>query len=89
MAKEIIYDTVDCFDVIVSWDRDRGVQIGVEMKPPRTSDAPQNLKELTATWSDDEAQSYMGIWHTASREGINRLIRSLRKARDQAFGADA
>lgn len=29
-------------------------------------------------------------WFTQlDREGINRLIRTLRKARDQAFGADA
>ncbi len=29
-------------------------------------------------------------WHVdLDREGINRLIRTLRKARDQAFGADA
>lgn len=29
-------------------------------------------------------------WHAdLDREGINRLIRTLRKARDQAYGADA
>lgn len=30
-----------------------------------------------------------GIFLGLNRDGINRLIRSLRKARDQAFGADA
>jgi hypothetical protein len=30
-----------------------------------------------------------GIFVDLDRDGINRLIRALRKARDQAFGADA
>lgn len=30
-----------------------------------------------------------GVFTTLDRDGINRLIRSLRKARDAAFGADA
>ena len=30
-----------------------------------------------------------GWWVTLDREQINRLIRVLRKARDQAYGADA
>lgn len=30
-----------------------------------------------------------GVFMTLDRDGINRLIRALRKARDQAYGADA
>lgn len=30
-----------------------------------------------------------GLWCDLDRHGINRLIRTLRKARDQAYGADA
>lgn len=30
-----------------------------------------------------------GVFMSLDRDGINRLIRSLRKARDQAYGADA
>jgi len=33
--------------------------------------------------------TYNGIWSTLDRDAVNRLIRVLRKARDQAFGADA
>jgi hypothetical protein len=29
------------------------------------------------------------VWIDFDREGINRLIRTLRKARDQAYGSDA
>jgi hypothetical protein len=32
---------------------------------------------------------FTGLWGTLDREGCNRLIRVLRRARDQAFGADA
>lgn len=30
-----------------------------------------------------------GVFMSLDRDGINRLIKSLRKARDQAYGADA
>ena len=32
--------------------------------------------------------SYTGVWSTLNREGVNRLIRVLRRARDQAYGRD-
>lgn len=32
---------------------------------------------------------YDGLWASLDRQGVNRLIRILRKARDSAFGADA
>lgn len=34
-------------------------------------------------------QQYDGLWASLDRHGVNRLIRTLRKARDSAFGADA
>jgi hypothetical protein len=37
----------------------------------------------------DLVKSVSGPWITLDREGINRLIRSLRRARDQAYGQDA
>jgi hypothetical protein len=38
---------------------------------------------------DDEGIHYTdGFWVTLDRNGINRLIRNLRRARDQAFGRD-
>lgn len=88
MPKEVIYDAVDCFDTVVKWDRDAYVQVGVVMK--YNEDSPiRTLRDLTATWNDAESELARGIWSTMDRPGINRLIRSLRKARDQAFGPDA
>jgi hypothetical protein len=90
MPKEVIYDAVDCFDVVVKWDRDAYVQVGVVMKYNEDSPSSiRNLRDLTATWTDPESELARGIWSTMNRPGINRLIHSLRKARDQAFGADA
>jgi hypothetical protein len=42
-------------------------------------------------WSDgDSPNGKFNGWHaTLDREGVNRLIRQLRKARDTAYGADA
>lgn len=36
-----------------------------------------------------DPESPDGLWVTLDRNAINRLIKSLRKARDQAFGEDA
>lgn len=38
---------------------------------------------------DDDPDGFESTYLTLDRDGINRLIRSLRKARDQAFGSDA
>lgn len=38
---------------------------------------------------DESERERGGYFAHLDREGINRLIRTLRKARDQAFGADA
>lgn len=38
--------------------------------------------------SKDEAYTYSSVWSTLNREECNRLIRTIRKARDQAFGRD-
>lgn len=37
---------------------------------------------------DPRTSGFDSIWSTLSREGCNRLIRNLRKARDAAFGKD-
>lgn len=36
-----------------------------------------------------EAEPFSGWYVTLDREGCNRMIRSLRTARDKAYGADA
>lgn len=59
---------------VVGWSREQGhVEIG--------------LNALDVSTQSGSYES--GMFATFDRDGINRLIRTLRKARDQAFGADA
>lgn len=64
----------------VGWEQGRWVQL-----------ATTNQKSQLTLPGDNEgdAPQVFGGWHvTLDREGINRLIRVLRRARDQAFGRD-
>lgn len=99
MPKEIIADSVGCFDVRVGWERDSCVQVATEMREPTTPEGPKNLHELVRQWEaiplPPEVESIplseygsRGLYATLDREGINQLIRVLRRARDQAFGRD-
>ncbi len=59
---------------IVGWSREQGhVEIGVD------------ALDISTQASDHVT----GMFATFDREGINRLIRTLRKARDAAYGSDA
>lgn len=77
MPKETIKCDVSDFHVLVGWDKDHGhAQIAT-------------VAPTMPLVTEDTLDEHNG-WHvTLSRENINRLIRALRKARDQAFGADA
>lgn len=58
---------------VVQWARDKFVSVGVQ-----------------ASGDYDEAVTPRpSLWFDLDREGINLMIRALRKARDQAFGSDA
>lgn len=93
MPKERVLDVAGMFDVQVGWQRDRWVQLAVV-----TTDG-KPLSEVVTSWKQDDGQGHVndageyersdGIWSTLDRQQINDLIRKLRKARDQAFGADA
>lgn len=78
MPKETIYPSEynEDMKVEVQWAKDMYVQIGVAHLPP-----PEDPSKGTIEWD--------GKYLTLDRNEINRLIRILRKARDQAFGADA
>lgn len=82
MPKENINDRGNRdFRVEVSWSPDAGyVQIAtVHRKTPAT---------MPGDDPGDPDQPLDG-WHaTLDRDGINRTIRALRKARDAAFGRD-
>lgn len=61
--------------VDVAWGRDTHVQL--------TTLTGEGLGIKTV-----DPDSADGLWVSLDREAINRLIRVLRKARDQAFGID-
>lgn len=86
MPKEVIKGKFGDFSVHIGWFPDHEVQVGVVLNEPSTSDAPQNLKELTQKpeWLDD----HMGIFSSLDRYQINKMIRVLRRARDSAYGKD-
>lgn len=60
----------------VGWQRNRHVQIGVVHGPPA---------ELTINGERADPGLFMDL----DRGQINRLIHTLRRARDQAYGPDA
>lgn len=90
MPKEITADDVmEKWRTEVSW---RAAHDGVEGHVQIATVNPDSIFEFPET---DTGRSYMAAekfegWKvTLSRAGINRLIHSLRKARDAAFGKDA
>jgi hypothetical protein len=86
MPKEVVYDEVALYDAVVGWEPDKYVQVGIQthgdlpivkmLSPDADEAEPVNLAEFT------------GLWGTFDRSGVNRLIRALRRARDQAYGKD-
>ena len=84
MPKESVYDCINYFNetrdktVIaeVSWGRDsESVQLATLLVAPSTH--TRFTEEVEGGW-----------FINLDRKGINKLIRDLRKARDQAFGED-
>lgn len=77
MPKEVIKDeTTPYHQLFLAWGRDNET-VGLSTRMDEPSDEDGLVK------AGPEA------WVHLDRHGINRLIRTLRKARDQAFGADA
>lgn len=83
MPRESVYGTDDSgYAVKVGWERDKHVQVGVGGPTEFTFIEP--LPEgVTAG-----VTPHNGLWVTMTRQGINDLIRHLRRARDAAFGRD-
>ena len=76
--------------VEVVWGRDTFAQVAVcyddrpVVEPEVVGKNDPTGSGLTLTYAVPR-----GLWCDLDRAGINRLIRTLRKARDQAYGADA
>jgi hypothetical protein len=85
MPKENINDQVaEGFRVEIGW----GSNVPNE-RLGHVQIATVNQHSPFAFEGDESREAFDG-WHvTLDREGINRLIRSLRRARDSAYGADA
>lgn len=82
MPKEDVRDQASLYDVRVGWERNSGyVQVGIE-----TADGRSIAKHLTG--DGETPADFSGLWGTLDRDGCNRLIRTVRRARDAAFGAD-
>jgi hypothetical protein len=81
VPKERINDLAGMYDTIIGWDTDGAVQIGIE-----THDGRSVAEHLTG--GGETPADFRGLWGTLDRAGVNRLIRTLRRARDQAFGRD-
>ncbi len=63
----------------VGWQKDRNVQVGVTA-------GPAAVIRVSGTDVGGEVDS---LWMDLDRDACNRLIRSVRKARDSAYGPDA
>lgn len=79
MPKEIMYDEAGMYDAVVGWQPDGCVQLGIK---------PHNQTSITITADGDQQASFDSLWGTFDRAGVNRLIKTLRHARDAAYGRD-
>jgi hypothetical protein len=96
LPKEKIYDESEMYDIEVGWGQDRSVQVGItthdgipviaKIAGVETPGLGQVMPGLGAT--PDSPAGFTGLWATLDRSGINRLIKMLRKARDEAYGRD-
>lgn len=83
MPKEVIYSTVEQYNIEVGWNREASdVQVGIV-----TADGTPIANHLGPNGATEIA-AFTSLWGNLDRAGINRLIKSLRTARDQAFGRD-
>ncbi|MCX5066639.1 hypothetical protein OOJ91_12195 [Micromonospora lupini] len=84
MPKETINDQSGMYDVQVGWQPSPtgSVQLGVE-----SHDGRSIAEHLTG--ENETPANFTGLWGSLDRDGVNRLIRTLRRARDSAYGADA
>lgn len=95
MPKEKIYDQAEMYDIEVGWGRERSVQIGITTHDGIPviakiagieNPSPADFGRMGA--DPDSPGGFTGLWGTLDRAGINRLIKMLRKARDDAYGHD-
>lgn len=101
MPKEKVFDSAGLFDLEVGWSSlGECVQVGLLVHDGRsiadwlTESSGDELPPGTRGGVPREAGEQMklaqftSLWSTLDRAQINRLIRMLRKARDDSYGRD-
>ncbi len=93
MPKEKIYDQSELFNIEVGWSPDRDVQVGISTHDGRSiADWLAGQEEHVPPGHPDavgaKLPSFQSLWASLDRAGCNRLIRTLRRARDSAYGSD-
>ncbi len=95
MPKEKVYDSSEMFDFEVGWSKEgQNVQLGIlTHNGCSIKDWLAGRSEIGSPSVDDPSKmsvlpSFESLWGTLDRSQINRLIRALRKARDEAYGRD-
>lgn len=92
LPKEKIYDGCELFDIEVGWGLGHDVQLGITTHDGRS--LVDWLAGQDRTPQDPDAPEgsllpgFSSLWASLDRSGVNRLIKALRKARDDAFGRD-
>lgn len=90
MPKERIYgrrgEAASNLDVMVEWGK-AGVAYDVEENDGNVSVVL--LDTADEGLADGDNEEHTRVWTALDRTAVNRLIRTLRRARDGAFGADA
>lgn len=88
MPKERVYDSAGMYDLEVGWSGlGEYVQLGLATHDGRP--IVEHLRESDLPpQSGDTYADFRSLWSTLDRGQINRLIRMLRKARDESYGKD-
>lgn len=85
MPKELIRGQYLVSEPLTSDDPTPYLESGIELRWGREGSYVQVATgSIAATGFNNESAQYVDL----SRQGINSLIRNLRKARDQAYGRD-
>lgn len=97
--REVMYDGAGLYNVEVGWARERDVQVGVRLVgeqsiaamllglPPHPGEGEQPLV-VTYAGRDITLPGFDCLWANFDRGQVNRMIRILRRARDEAYGRD-
>ncbi len=100
MPRESVYDSASLFSIEIGWDKERSnVQVGLAVNSDKSiaqylagvQDAEMHDVEIndgSVVTDIVKLPGFNSLWATLDREQINRMIRLLRKARDDAYGRD-